>query len=187
MVRPRKWKTLDSQWALDRRWCRVRQDKVELPNGHIIDEYFVNVKPEIAVVLPLTPAQEVILVRQYRHGVGENVWELPAGILQSLAESSQAAAERELAEETGYRARTLTKLAALYNNPSKDTNCIHVFLAEGAIPVESPQPDITEEIEVGVVPLQAVRERIRAGELCAAVTLAALFVGLDWLGQRDAA
>ena len=57
--------------VLNERWCQVRQDKIKLPNGKIIDDYFVNIKPEVAVILPITLDGDVVFVRQYRHAVGE--------------------------------------------------------------------------------------------------------------------
>lgn len=110
--------------------CKVRQDKIELPNGTIIDDYFVIVRPEVAVILPVTSNQEIILVRQYRHGAGEILLELPANTFNPNQESPQAVAIRELKEETGYIADKVTQLATLYDNLVKDTNKINLFLAE---------------------------------------------------------
>ncbi len=75
----KKWKTLKSKMVLDNPWCQVRQDEIELPNGKIIDDYFVSIKPDVAMVLPITSNREIIFVRQYRHAVGEFFLELPAG------------------------------------------------------------------------------------------------------------
>jgi hypothetical protein len=65
-----KWKQLRSRLVFDNQWCKVRQDEIQLPTGEIIDDFFVNVRPDIALVVPVTPQQEIVLVRQYRHGVG---------------------------------------------------------------------------------------------------------------------
>lgn len=67
--------------VLDHHWCRVRQDEIELPNGKIIDDYFVSIKPDVAMVLPLTSNKEIIFVRQYRHAVGEFFWNCQQEIL----------------------------------------------------------------------------------------------------------
>lgn len=67
--------------VLEHPWCKVRQDEIELPNGKIIDDYFINVKPEVALILPITNNLEIVFVRQYRHAVGEFFLELPAGVL----------------------------------------------------------------------------------------------------------
>ena len=74
-----KWKLLRSRFVLNNKWCQVRQDEIELPSGQIIDDFFVNVRPPIALVFATTQQQELVFVRQYRHGVGEVLLELPAG------------------------------------------------------------------------------------------------------------
>jgi small-conductance mechanosensitive channel len=83
-----KWQILDSTLVLDNPWCRVKQDRVLLPNGTIIEDYFVNLRSEIVLVFPLTVNQDVIFVRQYRHGVEEILLELPAGSFEPQTETS---------------------------------------------------------------------------------------------------
>ncbi|NEQ32743.1 MAG: NUDIX hydrolase [Leptolyngbya sp. SIO4C5] len=178
------WKRLRSRWALNHRWCRVRQDTVELPNGKLIDDYFVNVRPDVAMVLPLLPDERVLFVRQYRHGVQKLLTELPAGTFDPQQEAPAAAALRELQEETGYSADHLTPLGTLYDNPVKDTNQIHLFLAEAVYPVGQQQLDITEAIALVLIPLSEISQRIAQGELQVAGTLAALMLGLQVLAEK---
>ncbi|MFY7804327.1 MAG: NUDIX hydrolase [Limnoraphis robusta] len=177
-----KWKQLYSKFIINHQWCRVRQDTVELPNGTIIDDFFVNVRPDIALVLPITPQNEIVFVCQYRHGVGEVLLELPAGSFSPTEESPEFAATRELTEETGYVAESMIKLATLYDNPVKDTNSVHLFLASNVQRLQERQLDITEEIEVILVPVEQVMEYISQGKICVAGTVAALFLGLKQLG-----
>ncbi|MEB3280043.1 MAG: NUDIX hydrolase [Lyngbya sp.] len=177
-----KWKQLDSELIVDNQWCRVRKDTVELPNGTIIDDFFVNVRPDIALVLPITPQNEIVFVRQYRHGVGQVLLELPAGSFHPAEESPEVAATRELTEETGYVPESMVKLATLYDNPVKDTNSVHLFLASNVQKIQARQLDITEEIEVVLVPVNQVIEYINRGEICVAGTVAALFLGFQKLG-----
>jgi len=184
MTSLRPWRLLHSRLILDHRWCKVRQDTVQLPAGPILDDYFVNVRPDVALVLPVTAEREVVFVRQYRHGVGQILLELPAGTFDPALEAPEAAAGRELEEETGYTAERLLKLATLYDNPVKDTNQIHVFLADPAVDCGVGNPDPSEAIEVVLIPLTQVMQRIQQGELVVAGTVAALFLGLDHLRQR---
>ena len=176
-----KWKLLKSQLVFDNQWCQVRQDAVELPNGQVIDDYFINVRPDIVVVLAVTPNREVIFVRQYRHGVNQVLLELPAGTFYPQTETSLIAARRELEEETGYIAENMMQMARLYDNPVKDTNQIYLFLAENAHPSGTQQLDITEDLEVVLIPVGEVLEKISAGEICVCGTIAALFLGLNFL------
>ena len=177
----KKWKTLKSKMVLDHPWCQVRQDEIELPNGKIIDDYFVSIKPDVAMVLPITSSKEIIFVQQYRHAVGEFFLELPAGNFDPTKESAEVAAIRELKEETGYIPQKIRKIATLYDRPSKDTNQIHLFLAENVSKFGEQQLDITEEIEVVVIPVESVLNKIAQGEMSVAGTIAALFLGLKFI------
>ncbi|WP_193193923.1 NUDIX hydrolase [Nostoc sp. MG11] len=177
----KKWKTLKSKMVLDHRWCKVRQDEIELPNGKIVDDYFVSIKPDVALVLPITSSREIVFVRQYRHAVGEFFLELPAGSFDSKKESAEAAAIRELEEETGYTSQELIKIATLHDKPSKDTNQIHLFLAENVRKVGEQQLDITEEIEVVLIPTESVLDKVSQGEISVAGTIAALLLSLPFL------
>lgn len=173
------WKTITSELVFNNQWCQVRQDEVELPNGKVIEDFFVNVRPDIVLVLAVTPQREIVFVRQYRHGVSEILLELPAGSFNSQSETSQRAAARELEEETGYVAEQMIHLATLYDNPVKDTNKVYLFLAEDAQPTGTQQLDVTEDVEIILIPVEKVLERISTGEICVCGTIAALFLGLN--------
>ncbi|MDF5727912.1 MAG: NUDIX hydrolase [Rhizonema sp. PD38] len=181
MTNLKKWEILQSKMVLNERWCQVRQDEIKLPNGRIIDDYFVNIKPEVAVILPITPDKDVVFVRQYRHAVGEFFIELPAGSFDPAEENAETAAVRELQEETGYFTPQVTKIAELYDKPSKDTNKIHLFLAKNVVKVGEQKLDITEEIEVILVPQELIKDKIIQGEICVAGSVAALYLGLNFL------
>lgn len=175
-----KWTTLSSKLVFDHRWYRLRQDTVALPNGQIVDDYFVSLRPDIATVLPITAEGQVVFVRQYRHGIGEILLELPAGTFD-LAEEPLAVAQRELAEETGYVADSWTAIATFYNNPVKQNNRIHLFKAEPVWPSGQQQLDSTEDIEIVLKPIAAIPSLIASGEICVAGTLTALLLGLPTL------
>ncbi|BAB75232.1 NUDIX hydrolase [Anabaena sp. FACHB-709] len=184
MSKLQKWQILNSKMVLDHPWCQVRQDEVKLPNGTVIDDYFVNIRPDIVLVLPITANREVIFVRQYRHGTGDFFLELPAGRFNPTQESAENAGLRELEEETGYIAQQLIKIATLYDNPSKDTNQIHLFLAEDVVKVGKQNLDITEEIEIILIPVDSVLEKITQGEISVAGSIAALFLGLNFVTDK---
>lgn len=184
MNKLKKWKIVKSEMVLNHRWCQVRQDAIELPNGKIIDDFFVVVRPDIALIVPVTNHQEIVFVRQYRHGVGEILLELPAGSFDADQEKAETAAIRELREETGYLAQKVTKLATQYDNPVKDTNKIHLFLAENVTKIGEQKLDITENIEVVLIPVESVMDKIIKGEISVTGSVAALFLGLNLLNKR---
>lgn len=185
MISIQPWTTLSSKFVIDHQWCKVRQDQVKLPNGLIIDDYFINVRPDIVLILAVTPQREIVFVRQYRHGVSQILLELPGGSFNPQVEDSLIAASRELKEETGYIAEQMISLATLYDNPVKDTNKIHLILAENAQPLGKQQLDITEDVEIVLVPLENAQTSISSGEICVCGTIAALCLGLNWLCQRE--
>ena len=180
-----KWKLLKSKLVLDNPWCKVRQDEIELPTGQIIDDFFVNIRPDIALVFAINCDQEVVFVRQYRHGVGEVLLELPAGAFDPQQETGIVAAARELEEETGYIAENLVSLGILYDNPVKDTNKIHLFLAANVQSSGKQTLDATEEIEVVLIPVDQVLQAVNQGKVCVSGTVAAIFLGLNFIAQHS--
>ncbi|AFY53985.1 NTP pyrophosphohydrolase [Rivularia sp. PCC 7116] len=176
-----KWNILQSEMALNHPWCKVRRDKIELPNGEVVDDYFVYVRPDVAIILPITINQEVVFVKQYRHAISDFFIELPAGGFNPEQESGEFAALRELEEETGYVASSVKKIVTFYDKPSKDTNQLHLFIAENVTKIGKRKLDITEEIEVILIPVDKILEKIVKGEICVAGTVAALFLGLKFI------
>jgi 8-oxo-dGTP pyrophosphatase MutT (NUDIX family) len=180
----KKWKILKSEFVINNQWCQVRQDQVELPDGTVIDDYFVNIRPEIALILPITPDNEIVFVRQYRHGIQDILLELPAGSFDPKAEDSLIAAKRELEEETGYIAQELILMTTIYDNPVKDDNKIHIYLGLNVTETGHKHLDITEDIEVVLVPINEVISQIMSGKICVAGTIATIFMGLEFLNNR---
>ena len=183
MTQLKKWKILQSHLALDNPWCRVRQDRIELPNGEIVDDYYITIRPDVALVLPITKEKEIVFVRQYRHGVEQILLELPAGHFNPEQETGEAAAARELQEETGYTAEQVIKLATFYDNPVKETNRIHAFLAEDVYLSGEQDLDITEDIEVVLIPISRAIEAISKGDICVSGTVATIFLGLNFMDR----
>jgi len=179
-----KWKTLRSEMVLDHRWYKVRREAVQLPDGRVLDDYFVSVRPEVALVFPLTAEGEVIMVRQYKHGAREILLELPGGVCDEN-ELPEAAARRELLEETGYEAGRLTHLATLHDDPTKNTNRFHLFLAEEVRPAREQSLDVTENIRVERVPLRDLKSKVLNGEIRVANSVAIIFLALEKLSRRE--
>lgn len=175
-----KWQTLGSKLVFNHPWYRLRQDTVALPNGNIVDDYFVSLRPDIVTVLPITVDDQVVFVRQYRHGIGEILLELPAGTF-GPQEAPLAVAKRELAEETGYGAEDWSAIATFYNNPVKQNNRIHLFKAQNVQQLGPQQLDATEDIEVVLKPIATLPGLIASGEICVAGTITALMLGLPSL------
>ena len=147
----RPWETLSSEYVLDVRWLRVRRDVCRLPDGGLVDDYYLWEGRDWVAVFALTTEGEVLLVRQYRHAVAELVWELPGGVLDE-GEGVIPAALRELQEETGYVAEHAEQLARMAVDPPKVTFSNHLVLAQGCRPAGGQALDRTEEIELCKLP-----------------------------------
>lgn len=148
----------------------------------MVDEYFVRESHGFAVVFALTPDERVLLVRQYKHGVGEIVTELPAGVMDD-SESPEACASRELAEETGYTGSAPEFVRTFLTDPTNSTSRFHVFVVRDAKRTGEPQLDVTEEIEVDLARVDEVRAMALDGRIAAGSQVAAVLVVLEYLGR----
>jgi ADP-ribose pyrophosphatase len=163
------WKVLETSYFRH----RFRIDKCELSNGNLLDATILEFR-SWANVVALTKNGEVVLVKQYRHGVCEALLEFPGGVVED-DEDPMEGARRELLEETGYSASTLIQVGQLYPNPALQTNTLHCFLALDAEKVGEQNLDAGEDIEVHLVPLDELIEMAKHGEFRHALMIAVLF------------
>ena len=177
----RHWTIRSSAYLLDEPFLRVRSDTVELPDGTLIERYFVRESRGFAIAVPLTPEGRVVLVRQYKHGIGQIVLELPAGMIDG-DESPAECAVRELAEETGYAGDPPELLRSLYADPTGSNASFHVFLIRNATPVFSQSLDATEAILIETTTLEDLRAAIRDGRIASGSQVAAAYIALDHIG-----
>ena len=177
-----KWKILNSRNVFHHFWYTLRQDTVQLPDGRILDDYFVSVRRDVVLIFALTADQHVPLVRQYKHGAQKTLCELPGGYINDR-EPPLDAAQRELLEETGYAAEAVQLLAQVHGDPTKDTNTLYLYLAENAVKIQAQTLDHTEDIAVALIPLQKVRSLVLEGKIGVAGSLAAIYLALERLGR----
>jgi ADP-ribose pyrophosphatase len=172
-----EWEQLGSETALDDPYYRVRRDTFRLPSGRVVDDYLVGVLADYALVMALTPAGDVVLVRQWKQGVRRVRLELPGGMIDE-GETAAEAGIRELREETGFVATSFEQLGSLDVDASKAANQAHVFLARGAEQLHEPEQHEMEAPEVVLVPLSSVPDLIDAGEICGASSVVGLLQAL---------
>ena len=171
--------TKESRYIFQGKVVSLRVDTVQLPNGGLSAREIVEHSDAVAVV-PVDSYGNVILVRQYRKAVEETLLEVPAGGID-VGETPEAAARRELLEETGFTAKAVESLGGFYTTPGFCTELMHSFLATGLTPGEA-QPEFDESIEVVSVPLGEIRTMLREGEFHDAKSIASLLLVLDRLG-----
>lgn len=155
------------------RILNVRCDTVQLADGRIGQREIVEHAAVVAIV-PIDPDGNVVLVRQYRLPAREVLLEIPAGGVDD-GEDIEAAAQREMREETGYRAATLKRLAGFYVSPGYVTEFIHVFLAKDLVEDSIPG-DEDEQIEVVRMPFDKALRFIETGEIKDAKSIVGLML-----------
>jgi 8-oxo-dGTP pyrophosphatase MutT (NUDIX family) len=173
---PGLWKVLSREYLAREPWYTVRVDRVQLPNGHVIPKYWINEYRPWVNVVALTDRDEVVLIRQYRHGIEKVAYEIPAGTTDPHDTSLESAARRELLEETGYGGGRWSPLATLSANPALTNNLTTTFLAEGVTRVAEAAPESNEDIRVHVTPLPEVKRLIDSGGFVQALHVAPLLM-----------
>lgn len=144
----RRWKVVESEYLHRAPWLTVRREKIALPNGNFIPEYYVLEYPDWVNVLAITRSGDFVFVRQYRHGLGATSYELCAGVRDPEDVTPMDAARRELLEETGYGGGEWELYMTLSANPGTNTNLTYCYLATGVEPIAVPTPEPTEELSV---------------------------------------
>jgi 8-oxo-dGTP pyrophosphatase MutT (NUDIX family) len=152
-----------------------------MPDGQIVEPFYVLEYADWVNVVALTPDGDVVLTRQYRHGVGKTILELPCGRMDDEDGSPLEAMKRELLEETGYGGGEYVKLATLSPNAATHANMSHFFLARGVEKIAEPVLDLTEQIEVVLMPFDEVVALALRGGIGQAVHLATLFLAMEHL------
>ena len=179
MIKPlknRKWRILDSEYLLrEGAWCTVRRDRVQLPSGVIIPHWYVYEFPNWANIIATTKDGKMVLISQYRHGLGQTHYELCAGLIDPTDDSPMSGAKRELEEETGFGGGCWSLYMTTSANPTNHNNLNYTFLAEGVEPVVERHPEESEDIEVHIFTKAEVRELLERGEVIQAMHAAPLW------------
>ena len=178
----RPWPRVDSRQLHDYRFFRLRRDTSLHPERGSRHDFFVLEFPHWVNIIPLTAAEEVVFVRQFRHGTRELTLEVPGGIIDP-GESPKAAALREMAEETGYAAADATELGWVNPNPAIQANRCWSFLARDVAPGAGPRAEEGEAIEVEVVPLADVPGLFADGTISHALVVTAFHLLRQHLGR----
>lgn len=171
MIKP--WIKLSSTILGDYRIFRLREDVAVSPRTNEAQSYFALETTDWVNIIPVTPAGEVVMVRQYRHGTGTITLEVPAGMADHEGEITAEAAARELREETGYVAREVIHLGSVEPNPAFLNNQCHSFLAVDVIQSAEIELDGGEDIAIELIPLDDIRGMIADGRISHSLTICA--------------
>jgi ADP-ribose pyrophosphatase len=169
------WKELSREVAFKKYSRKVEAVVFELPDGSTAD-FYIKAEGPAASILALTPDKKVILVKQYRPGPKEILDELPGGFVDPN-EHPKEASQREFREETGYDGDFTfigTCLDDAYSTMER-----YCYVAKNCQKVGEPQPTVTEQTEVALLPVSEFRERLRQGKM---TDVEVAYLGLDYLG-----
>jgi 8-oxo-dGTP pyrophosphatase MutT (NUDIX family) len=166
---------LSSNYVSRKPWLTLRQDHVRLPNGAFIEEYNILEYPDWVNVVAVTVEGEVVLVRQYRHGIQAVHYELPAGVCEAADAGAEHTARRELLEETGFGGGEWSLFSTLSANPGTHANRTFTYLAKGVSRMQAPQLEETEELQVHLVSREEVHDILSSGGVMQALHAAPLW------------
>ena len=175
------WKVLHSEYLFNEPWLTIRKEVCSLPNGKMVPAYYILEYPTWVNALALTKEGKVVMVRQYRHGLGVVDLEVVGGVVDK-GEDPETAIRRELLEETGYRFASFELLGRSCANPATTNNYTYFYLATGGEKVAAQNLDETEDIEVVLLDMDELKNLLRSNGIVQALHTTCIFYGLEKLG-----
>ena len=176
------WKVLSSEQVLDATHLQVRRERVELPDGSIIPDYYIIENRGWVGIVPITEDGRFIINKQYKHGVGEEVLEFPAGGIDADEVDPLSTAHRELMEETGYSTERMEFMAHMLANPSGSVTRIWWYIAYDVRKTGEQKIDAAEVIENFLVTPAELLRLIHSGDFAVQGQIAAAYMAFEQLG-----
>ncbi len=178
------WDTLSSEYINRHVYFTARRDRCQRQDGVIVDPYFVVELPTAATAFAITEDNKVILLRQYRHPIGEVVIETPGGFVDE-GEDFATAMKRELVEETGYQFENVEYLGKSAANPGVLNNYTQMYMATGGKKVGEQKLDHNEELELMIVSLEELIGLVISQEIKQSVHMNCVLFALMKLGRLN--
>lgn len=170
----RKPQVLSSEYLFRRPWLTVRRDSLKLANGKLNPEFYVLEYPSWVNVTAITEDGMFVMIRQYRHGLGQYGTELCAGVVEKGEEPLEAA-KRELMEESGFGGGEWELQCVISGNPSTTNNLTYCYLARGVRLMGEQHLDPTEDVEVVMMTRDEVYDLLASDKMKQALMAAPLW------------
>lgn len=168
------WEILSSEYLLESKWINVRKDKVMMPKGVELDDFYILEYPDWINVIAITEEEDFVLERQYRHGTQTVEYEICAGVIEK-GEEPLTAARRELYEETGFGGGEWSLYCVTAPNPAAMSNKNYTFLAKGVKRISSQHLEKSEDIDVIVLSREEVKQILKEGKMMQGIMQAPLW------------
>jgi ADP-ribose pyrophosphatase len=157
---------VDSRWAYEGKYLKVRHDTIYT---NPVKNWDIVVMPGAVAVIPIDSKGRIVLVEQWRRAIERVTLELPAGMLDP-GESPEECAQRELQEETGYKAGSLEFFGGCFSSPGSMSEYIHLYLGKDLL--NSPlKADDTDQIDIQTISIEEALKLIENGQICDAKTV----------------
>jgi 8-oxo-dGTP pyrophosphatase MutT (NUDIX family) len=176
-----KWEIISSEEVFECKWFSVERQTCKLPNGNVINDYFIVKNNDIVTVIPFTKDYEVVVLKEYKHGYQDEIFTFPSGILES-GEKPIDGASRELKEETGYVGK-LKFLNKTFPNPTSSNFSKHCFIAENIKKVSEKKLDATEFIQENLYSIDEVLKMIDEGKIVSDLSICSFYTALREIGK----
>ncbi len=177
-----RWKKISSHYLHKGPWATLRSDRCEMPDGRIVEDYYVLEYPNWVNAVAITDDNKILMVQQYRHAAEIVSIELPGGVIEE-GESPEAGLKREVLEETGYQFDDIELICTVYANPSTANNHTYCYLAKGGIKVQEQALDEHEEIVVEEYTIAQVKQLLADNKIAQSLHCTGLFYALMKLGD----
>ncbi|MFT3981458.1 MAG: NUDIX hydrolase [Ferruginibacter sp.] len=177
------YKTFSTEYISRHQYFTARRDGYETPSGKIVDPYFVVELPVSVCAVAITEKNEVVMVEQYRHPIGETILEIPGGFIDAHEKPAEAIA-RELLEETGYSFEEYIELGKTAANPGVLNNYTYLFLATGGKKTAEQALDANEEITMHFKPVEEVRQMLLENKIPQAMHALCMFYAFQYLDKK---
>jgi 8-oxo-dGTP pyrophosphatase MutT (NUDIX family) len=176
------WKTLSTQRILDTPYLKIRCEQVALPDGAIVPDYYIVENRGWVGIVPYTADGYFVINKQYKHGIGCEVLEFPAGEIDDDNEEPIQTAHRELMEETGYSTEQMEPLAEMLENPTRAVTRVWWYLARDVRKTGTQKIDPMEVLENQLVKPAELLHLIQSGKFAVQGQIAAAYMALERLG-----
>ena len=176
-----KWNSLTRESILVKKpWFEVIREEIQLPDGKVVPEYYGIEMPHYTAVFAVTEEQKIMVLRCYRHAIGEVTLTMPGGMIEE-SETPLTGIQRELLEETGYKAKDWKPLGTFVGNSTRGCGTYHLFFATGAYSVQEPDSGDLEELELLLWEKQEVEQALDEGQAKSLGVASMLLLGLRCL------